>query len=578
MLSSRNFSKKAIRQTLKKSINKAAPPSGPSTKPWLGHQEALYSGLRWHLIVPHHNYISQFNPPNKIVFPGEARVNVSGVTNEAKIDLEGFVGAWATDIELAVNQRPKLYGFDFSRATEIWDDGNGIIKTIPEFPPCQRNDVSVFLSGEREMMKDLISSTLHQAGEVCISYHMFNPFLAQEFGPVDETNLGNYFSFDDRDTNILQSLANIDMATHPTSSNYLKVRFNHLGKMLDEILDNSAIPANCNIHIRPFHEPNIGFFWWGQPKNGGQIQAATPTFLNNFYKLWKFALDEITSELTNGTQTIVQKRTRLKFVFSLNAEDTGSVALGNSLDDYLPSNALSQAANAPARIFAESIDVLGLDYYQDDGPTPNTLSAQYQVLSNRAGLLGMEHALTEVGMRTGFNGKMYGEHGGNNPWLGQAKNFFSGTVASVATQYDPKWVMFWANRLGNSAFTRLAPTTSPTTGPAGFQSDLFYGDAKANGDCMDVLCDNGAGEFYTPLSPKTSFNLTSFEAGVQTGVKGTIQIPAGINALQYIPGAVQRNACSVIQPLALTSYGQAMMDAVDDFDAMVNSASIFETL
>ncbi|MEP6342847.1 MAG: hypothetical protein ABJ275_05975 [Maricaulaceae bacterium] len=510
----------------------------------------------------------------------------------AKVDIEGFVGGWVTDIELAVESPPKLYGFDFSRITEVWDDANGIIKTMAELYAPKRNDVYEFSKGERTMMKDLISSTLHQHGEVCISYHMFNPFLQQEHGVVDESNLGDYFTFNNKDSNIPESLAQVDMTTHSVSSSYLRVRFNHLGKMLDEILGDTRIDPNCNIHIRPFHEPNIGFFWWGQPKNGGATQAPSSNYLTNFYKLWKFAINEITCELTGNSILVGQKRARLKFVFSLNAE-TDYKALDTVINQYLPQSLPSQATTEQEK-FAASIDILGLDYYQDDGPDySGELGLQYDLIFNRANDLGMEHALTEVGMRTAGTGKMYGQHGGINPWYGEPKNFFHDTVGGLVAQRKPKWVMFWANRLGNSSLTRITPRNAPNRGPAGFESGLFYGDATANSqgmnvECMNVLSDNGAGQIYTPLSPETAFSLNNtYEAGVQTNPmdpnKDTIQIPGGDQALQYIPGAVERDSnCAVIQPLNRTEYGDAMSYAVTDFDLMVNRTMngnpIFETL
>ncbi|MEL6380522.1 MAG: glycosyl hydrolase [Pseudomonadota bacterium] len=538
---------------------------------WLGHQETLYSGVRWHLEVPA-SYTEQFNPPSRVVFPGSARVNTSAGSNAA-VNLEGFVGAWATDVELATQKAPKMYGFDFSRCTETFvdtSDGNKI-KTILEAPMSFRNDTSKFIAGERAIMKDLILSTFYRGGEVSISYHMLNPFFGVQSSVTTPAQLGNLFSFSSADP-VLSDPGNF-VWQNQVIRDYVGVRYKYFGEMLDEILDHPNMPAGKTIYIRPFHEPNVNFFWWGERSASDNANAQ---YIWNYHNLFCYAYDKIVEGLSGNVQ---QKLDRLKFVFSINTESN----LQGVLEDYVPSN---PASGSLAETFTNGVSVLGLDYYQDGGPGGNSLNAEYTVLKNKANAMGYDHALTEVGLRTaGGAGKLYGDTSPNaSPWPANTRTFFKTTIEPVVTSHHPKWVMFWANRLGNSALTAFTPTQSNSSA-ANF-SGLYYGDAAASGgtDCIDVLTLSQA-EIYTPLSPPNSFSLTTYAVGASS--PSSITIPGGINALQYIPGAVNRQAfntgalsCTPLMPLSTTGSGNIHNDAIDDFNNMMttNGGQTFITL
>lgn len=530
--------------------------------PWLGQQEALYSGLRWHLKVPSHGYVEQFNAPGSIMFPGQARVNVGGAGSEAKVEIEGHVGAWATDVELASGLTPKLYGFDFARATEVWDDANSLRKIMPQLQPGRRLDSGEFLPGERGVMKDLVLSTLYMGGEACLSYHMFNPYSTQPAGGVSGRDVSDYFSFN-HSPGFSSGLKGTDLAAASCGDarTYVQVRCQYLAAFLDEVLSNPGISTASNIYVRLFHEPNAGFFWWGQPPG---VPASDAAFMGNYHALWNFAVNEIKTGIAQS------RRHRVKFVFSINREDSLAL-LKSSLDAYLPA-----MPDPAAQTFLNNIDLLGLDYYQDSqlGGT-DTLSAQYAELVTRATAHNKAHALTEVGIRTGYSGKLYGPYGGADPWSPPSdRSFFGGSVRAVALAHQPLWVMFWANRMGNSVLSNYAPTTTNSAMPN--HSGLYYGDAEPNGTCVDVFADPDS-ELFTPLSPKLPFSLLTFLAGDATGAAQSLQIPGGFDALQYVPGAVDRTACQVVQPLTPTAAGLHMTDAVDDFDAMLSGAA-FDTL
>lgn len=526
---------------------------------WLGHQETLYSGLRWHLKVPA-NYSEQFNPPSRVVFPGDARVNFAGTSSQAKVDLEGFTGVWATDVELATNERPAMYGFDFSRCTETWIDGSGKVRTILEAPLSERNDTSKWIPGERAMMKDLICSTLYKGGEVTISFHMLNPFFPQVSSVNDGGDLGALFTF--RSGSPVMSDPGNFVWNNVEVRDYVGVRYRYLGEMLDEILDNPNVPSSKKIYIRPFHEPNVQFFWWGQQQ--GEAQTAG-NFLWNYHNLFCYAYDKIVEGLTGNVQA---KLARLGFVFAINTDPGNNLV--SILDDYIPAN---PPVGSLAEQFVNGVEVLGLDYYQDDGPpsaNPGhpTLATEYVRVKNKANAMGYEHALTEVGMRASGVGKLYGDtQAGQGPWPSSGRNFFNSTIKPLVTQHDPKWVLFWANRLGNSALSVLTPTESGTTNDSG----LYYGDAPTTGfGCLNVLTQPEA-EIYTPLSPVSPFSLTTYLSG---GGLGTITIPGGINAMQYIPGAVNRASnCVPLSTLSFTTEGFVHEDAVQDFTAMMNTST-----
>lgn len=525
---------------------------------WLGHQETLYSGLRWHLKVPA-NYTEQFNPPGRVVFPGKARVNFASSSAQAKVDLEGFTGVWATDIELATSERPAMYGFDFSRCTETWVDTAGKIRTIMEAPLSDRNDPSKWISGERAMMKDLICSTLYEGGEATISYHMFNPFTPV-LPSVNAGDLGSLFQFISGEPT-LSDPGNF-VWNNVEVRDYVGVRYRYLGEMLDEIFDNPNVPSSKKIYIRPFHEPNVQFFWWGQQ------QGEAPTagnFLWNYHNLFCYAYDKIVEGLTGN---VAAKLDRIGFVFAINTDPGDNLV--SILDDYIPAN---PPAGSLAEQFVNGVDVLGLDYYQDDGPPSSnpshpTLPTEYVRVKNKANAMGYDHALTEVGLRSNFIGKLYGStQAGSGPWPASGRNFFNTTLKNLVVQHDPKWVLFWANRLGNSALSVLTPTESGTTNDSG----LYYGDAPTTGfGCINVLTQSEA-EIYTPLSPVSPFNLTTYLSG---GGLGTITIPGGIDAMQYIPGAVNRASnCVPLSNLSFTTEGFVHEDAVQDFTAMMTTST-----
>lgn len=571
------------------SIKQAGPlGGGGGPQAWLGHQETLYSGLLWHLDVPHHNTQSQFDPINgMIVFPGRAAVNITTpglASNLAQVNIQGHTGAWVTDIQYATNKRPRLYGFDFGRVTEAWDDAANVIKLMPELPVTQRNNANIeFSIGERTMMRDLISSTLFEGGEVIISYHMFNPFFGQVMSRIPGYEIWKYLTFEstliqnstpqNSSVNFVGGLDTHDVTTNQRSRDYMFARFNHLGDMLDDILSDTQVPNTCNIYLRLFHEANLEFFWWGRPKGSSSLSQ---TYIDNFHKLWCFAVNTIESRMTGLTQTEKDlKKDRLKFVFSANAESSAA-DLDAALDGFIPSNPTTTKEIE----FVSSIDVLGLDYYQDDGLVHpiSTLNNQYQEIVDKATLMGVEHAITEVGIRTKFAGKLYGaytprdETTSYDPWNGQTRNFFQ-TIANVTSSHEPKWVMFWANRFGNSVVSNYTPTV---VGAAGNDSGLYYGYGDPSGKCINLFNDHAA-EIYVPTSPNFLFSITTYQANMANPTGLTIH--GGIDSDRYITGAVlcPPGDCTADPTLGYTTHGLDYLDAVNDFNLMFTIYS-FDTM
>lgn len=558
----------------------SAPP--PNSKPWLGHQEALYAGLRWHLKVPR-PYTKQFSPaasPPRIVFPGEAHVNnASGP--RASVELEGHIGGWVTDMELATCYSAKLYGFDFSRVTEIWDYSPTETRIMPQLDPASRNNSLIFPQAELNMMEDLILSTLFKDGEVCISYHLLNPFFSHQQGIVLGKDIGTYLTFEANSANFAGGLDMHDITDLGASNmqlprQYLSSRFTALGDMINRILSNSNILHGKDIYVRLFHEPNIGYFWWGQ----NDKTAPSSNFIANYHRLWNFAVNIIRARITAGNNlTKPQQEERVKFVFCPNAEDDPAI-LETRLNAYIPANSQTLPPGLPpeAAEFIQNINILGLDYYEefDSGAQslhPSNLDAQYQEIVAKANALGKRHALTEVGVRNDFSGKLY------TGWPAANRNFFATSVKTVADNRNPEWVMFWANRFGNSALTNYTPINSGTQNASG----LYYGSRKTNGDCVNLLnpildsVSADAIEMFIPTSPSINFDILTYEAGQTTTT--VLNIKGGIESFKYIQGAVHRSwDCNFVTPLSPTPEGQAMLDVVNDFHLMMGQGQTFATL
>ena len=463
-------------------------------KPWLGAQEALYESLLWHLKVPE-NYQSQV-AANRLVFPAESMVNAGATSaTNTSVELEGNVQSWVTDMESATSLRPMLYGFDFGRVVELsYQNGSKeLITTQPQNARAAR----VSIPSEKNMMKDLMLSCFAKGGEVCISYHMLNPFIAQNGGgdPLKYTN----------NTSTHLNASSFQSGAFAAQSGTVTQGCEEMGRFLNEILGNSLSGAK-DIYVRLLHEPNIDYFWWGEA--GGTPSA---DYLDNFIFLWNTMSAAITNQID------ANKRARIKFVFCMNGKQS-TTDFQADLDRYFPTTA-SLSAGTPYATFINSIAVLGLDYYEDwlKDPATSQLIPEYIRLKAKVAdvqsqlRVAWEHALTEVSIRTGdtntFKGRLYGKFNVNpstpaipseQAWAPASRHFFEQAVFRLAIEEDPKWVMFWVNRLGNSAISSITPSASGG-------SALTYG--------VTNLFTNHGSEFYYPMLPAQPFYVETFSEG-----------------------------------------------------------------
>ena len=547
---------------------------------WLGAQEAHYASILWHLDVPV-DYASQVDA-TRTVFPGKALVNApTSSTTHANVSLTGGVDAWITDLECATSMRPKLYGFDYARVSEVHVLGAQKRLAVELSQADRVNGAGV--PGERAMMKDLILSTMREGGEVCITWHMLNPFLPA-MSNVKGENIGAYLGLRQnalfnvpaapgssqqvKDVIRDKDLSKLDFVGHPDAAAARAIIEKHaddFGDLLEEILAN-PISGGKDVWLRLLHEPNIGYFWWGEP-NGAMTPAQRATYHINFRKFWKLLVDRIKAKVN------VARRDRVKFVFCINGE-AATAELRSALDHYFPTT--GGPATPDVLEFLRSIDVLGLDYYEDWAKDPATskLGEQYEAVMSKvmdvktAHNIDWEHALTEVSVRTGFKGRLYGRDGkpvaqGGDPalaaWPDTKRKFFEEAVLTLITARQPKWALFWVNRVGNSVIDSYSP--SVTGDPVG-DPPLFYG-PKTN---LFVNPDPDKSlehvEHFFPIYPAEPFYVETIKAGETDGSASFFRITGvGEKALGTLPGAMKDG-----DP---TEHGEAYKDAITDFFHLV---------
>ena len=518
------------------------------TKPWLGAQEVLYQSLLWHLKVPH-GYASQV-AANRLVFPGESMVNISNPpTTHSAVDLGGYVDSWITDMECATSLRPRLYGFDYGRVADVVEVSLGMADGVERFdkrlittlPQAQRVGTPSIPS-EKAMMKDLMLSAYALGGEICLSYHMLNPFIT----PAETSAGADPLKYHTGQSNTHLGSGQFQ-AEFAAQSATVDRGGREMGQFVNDLLSH-PMATGKDIYIRLFHEPNISYFWWGEA-NG----ATAAPYMDNFIFLWNFMVAAVKNEVDQD------KRSRLKFVFCINGKPSVN-ALEGDLDRYFPTG----GANATYTTFLNSIAVLGLDYYEDwqKDPSASLLTDQYaRVVAKAAAIntrfgLSWAHALTEVSIRSvapgqASIGKLYGAFGNSAAWPDGQRSFFKDKVFDLAKQSSPKWVMFWVNRLGNSALSAITPSTSGGASLRYGQTDVFA---------------EGTAEFYYPMLPAEPFYVETYKdgevdtAGVQqkTFVKVAAANP---DLLDQIPGATANGT--------RTPNGEAYNDAVLDFFTLV---------
>lgn len=536
-------------------------------KPWLGAQEAHYASLLWHLDVPN-DYTSQIDA-TRSVFPGKAMVNVNQTPiNHAQVKIQGHAQAWITDMECATSFRPKMYGFDFARVTEVFlKDGERRL-IVEEDQDKRINHTG--LPGERAMMKDLMLSSMREGGEVSMTYHMLNPFLPKQTN-VTGDKIGDMLGFAASETiNDLFASALSPAAANAKGTIEHNARL--LGAFLDEVLA-SPHSNSKNIWLRLLHEPNINYFWWGHPRS-----VPAGDFYENFAKLWNLMLGEILSQIDPT------RRGRLKLAFSINGEED-KTTFPARLDQYFPTSAPPGYA-ADYLAFVNSINVLGLDYYEDweKEYTKSVLPDEYEAIKAKASSMNgnssfdtsWEHALTEVSIRTKFKGKLYGYFDDDNQPDPEAnawpslvagvrnRRFFEEIVYKLVEEHQPKWVLFWVNRVGNAILSSFEPTSDAT---ANGVPEMFY-DRRTN------VFDNKYVEHYIPIFPAEPFVVETYKAGDDSGAKAFFPI-SQTEQIPLLPGGgAGADQANHIEPYK---------DAIVDFFQMVpqtrrtaNAASYLE--
>jgi len=538
-------------------------------KPWLGAQEVLYESLLWHLKVPK-DYASQV-AANKLVFPGESMVNIANPPNtHSAVNLEGYVDAWITDIECATSLRPRLYGFDYGRVADIFYQGDD--KVLLTTKPQDDRKATGSIPSEKAMMKDLMLSCYAKGGEICLSYHMLNPFIAPADSGLDPLK----YHTGQSDTHLGSANFQSEFAAQsdtPTPSDTVTRGGREMGTFLEELLSHPMADGK-DIYIRLFHEPNIDYFWWGEA--GGNNTAP---YMDNFISLWNLMVGEIRARVDPS------RHARIKFVFCINGKETPA-KLANDLDRYFPTGGGVTAAQAFSD-FLNSISVLGLDYYEDwkKDPAQSNLIAEYQLVIDKVTAVNTQlgqnwdHALTEVsirtkehtqtddGIKTTMHAKLYGEYDAAPPtepseaaWPESNRSFFKDAVFELARTKSPKWVMFWVNRLGNSAISKFTPPTSNGI-------SLHYGQTN-------VFTDQYA-EMYYPMLPAEPFYVETFKHGHVDGngvqQKTFMKIAAADpDLLNQIPGATtdgDRNDHGTAYQHAVTDFFDLVPDHIKTWNA-----------
>lgn len=510
-------------------------------KPWLGAQEVLYESLLWHLKVPK-DYTSQVSA-NKLVFPGESMVNIANPpSSHSAVNLEGHVDAWITDIECATSLRPRLYGFDYGRVADIFYQGND--KVLLTSKPQNQRSGTGSIPSEKAMMKDLMLSCYAKGGEICLSYHMLNPFIAPADSGLDPLK----YHTGQSDTHLGSANFQSEFAAQsdtPTPSDTVTRGGHEMGTFLEELLSHPMADGK-DIYIRLFHEPNISHFWWGEA--GGNNTAP---YMDNFISLWNLMVNAIRAEVDQS------RHPRIKFVFCINGKPTDT-EFSDDLDRYFPTGNAT-APTAAFSSFLNTISVLGLDYYEDwvKVPADSKLSDEYDLVIAKVNAvnaqygLNWDHALTEVSIRSANTGKLYGACETDAAWPESNRSFFKDIVFELARTKSPKWVMFWVNRLGNSAISAITPSTS--TG-----ASLRYGQTN--------VFTSASGEMYYPMLPAEPFYVETFKHGHVDGngaqQKTFMKIAAtNPDLLNQIPGAMTDGDRS--------DHGTAYQHAVTDFFDLV---------
>jgi len=445
---------------------------------WIGQEEAHYFGLQWHLDIPQ-TYSSEFNAagpspvtvyaPQNIPSPVQLSQTNRGGTSAIPVNA-ATPRSWITDLERTTGRLPSIFGFDYGRVTEVFYDSSNVKKEI--YHKSRANRVGSFDSSERNLLKDLVLSTLKNGSEVTISYHSFNPWIPQG-GPGNlkgHSDIAPMLEQPEGSIDVDQTLQGSDIVGDHDNTNpddILKVwnsKIDILAADLKEWLIGSASFANDKIiYIRPFHETNGNFFWWGR------VDPDSDAYHRNFKKLWVHTIDRIKDKVSNNGQGALLGR--LKFVLSFNHHHTGAAGLRQELLKYffvdgasdfssplLTDDELSSIDDA----FIRSVDMIGLDYYEDNldehswlnmtPPSVSNLYQQYQVIYNLAGRLGVDHALTEVGIN---GAKLYNDVATRTP-----RHFFNSVVYETAKEFQPKWVLLWANRMGHTAVTAAIPSNN----------------------------------------------------------------------------------------------------------------------
>lgn len=532
-------------------------------KPWLGAQEAHYASLLWHLNVPT-DYTSQIDAARS-VFPGKAMVNLDvSAAAHAQVEIRGHAKAWITDMECATSFRPKMYGFDFARVTEVFENGAGEKRLIVEQSHADRK-TRTGVPGERAMMKDLMLSTMREGGEVCMTYHMLNPFQSPITGVangVGGDQLGDLLGISATGANHLGAKDYVtDGGLVATARDTIKRGAELLGLFLEEVLASEHSGAK-NIWLRPFHEPNINYFWWGHPDS-----ASSGNFYGNFVKFWNFFIAETLAQVADS------RRSRVKLVFCINGEEDKDV-FSARLDQYFPTTAPAGYASEYTT-FINSIDVLGLDYYEDwqKDFSKSVLPLEYKAIRaktlamNNAFNVSWEHALTEVSIRTKFKGKLYGAYDNDNQPDAEAaewpnkiagvlnRRFFEKVVYDLVKKEDPpKWVLFWVNRVGNAVISSFEPAVGAK---ANGQPEVFY-NLPTN-----VFSDEYV-EHYFPAFPAEPFVVETFKAGDSSGAKAFFPI-SQTEQVEKLPGASA-------DPKVQREHVKPYKSAITDFFQMVPQA------
>lgn len=167
-----------------------------------------------------------------------------------------------------------------------------------------------------------------------------------------------------------------------TARTIIENQADRFGELFNEILT-SPLSNGKNLWLRLLHEPNIRYFWWGEPERSITAEDRT-RYHTNFKKFWVSLVNRIKAKVTGDPQD------RLKFVFCINGEASKDT-FQQELDRYIPTETgphLEEVID-----FINSTDVLGLDYYEDwNKQAANTnLKDHYQKLTEKVQRVSTVH-------------------------------------------------------------------------------------------------------------------------------------------------------------------------------------------